>query len=119
MTLNSVNISIIKRLLGGKNSKSLKSILLKIQSPDIAKLFSLFNDHENRHLMEALISIQKAHEALEVLPENQVQALLANLDIQKIHQIISHASEDGAAFFLNLVPDLCLKIYLQIKHEFY
>ncbi len=105
MTLNSVNISIIKRLLGGKNSKSLKSILLKIQSPDIAKLFSLFNDHENRHLMEALISIQKAHEALEVLPENQVQALLANLDIQKIHQIISHASEDGAAFFLNLVPD--------------
>ena len=105
MTLNSVNISIIKRLLGGKNSKSLKSILLKIQSPDIAKLFSLFNDHENRHLMEALISVQKAHEVLETLPENQVQSLLTSLDIQKIHQIISHASEDLAAFFLRLIEE--------------
>lgn len=105
MTLNSVNISIIKRLLGGKNSKSLKAILLKIQAPDIAKLFTLFNDHENRHLIEALIAIHKAHEVLVALPENQAQSVLQILDVQKIFQIISQASEDQAAFLLNLIPD--------------
>lgn len=105
MTLNSVNISIIKRLLGGKNNKSLKAILLKIQSPDIATLFPLFNDHENRHLLEALIAINKAHEVLIELPENQAQAALELLDLNKKYTILSHCSEDEAAFLIHLTPN--------------
>ena len=105
MTLNSMNISIIRRLLGGKNSKSLHTILLKIQAADLTQLFNILNDHEERHLIDALISIDKAADTLIELPEQQLKEVLTKIDQQKILNILSKAQEDDATYFLNLLDE--------------
>lgn len=105
MTLNSMNISIIKRLLGGKNSKSLHSILLKIQAADLSQLFNILNDHEERHLIDALIAIDKAADTLIELPEQQLKELFTTIDQQKILNIINKSQEDDATYFLNLLDE--------------
>lgn len=105
MTLNSMNISIIKRLLGGKSSKSLHSILLKIQAADLCQLFNILNDHEERHLIDALIAIDKAADTLVELPEQQLKELFLKIDQQKILNIILKAPEDEATHFLNLLEN--------------
>ncbi len=105
MTLNSMNISIIRRLLGGKSSKSLHSILLKIEAADLSKLFNILNDHEERHLIDALITIDKASDTLIELPEQQLKEIFGNIDEQKILNIILKAQEDEAAYFLNVLGD--------------
>lgn len=105
MTLNSMNISIIRRLLGGKNSKSLHSILLKIEAPDLSKLFNILNDHEERHLLDALIAINKAADTLIELPEQQLQDLFTSIDQQKILNIILKSQEDQATYFLNTLNE--------------
>lgn len=105
MTLNSMNISIIKRLLGGRNSKSLHSILLKIEAADLTQLFNILNDHEERHLIDALIAIDKAADTLIELPDQQLKILLTTIDQQKILNIISKSQEDQATHFLNLLEE--------------
>ncbi len=105
MTLNSMNISIIKRLLGGKNSRSLHSILLRIQPADLCQLFNILNDHEERHLLDALIAIDMAAETLIELPENQLSDFLDNLNDKTILSIILKAPEDYTTHFLNLLDD--------------
>jgi magnesium transporter len=105
MTLNTMNISIIKRLLGGKSSKSLHSILLKIQAADLSQLFNILNDHEERHLIDALISIDKASDTLIELPVPQLKEIFAKIDQQKILNIILKAQEDEATYFLHVLDD--------------
>ena len=105
MTLNSMNISIIKRLLGGKNSKSLHSILLKIEAADLSQLFNILNDHEERHLIDALISIDKASDTLIELPEQKLTEVLEKTDPQKIFNIVLKSQEDDATYFLNLLNE--------------
>lgn len=105
MTLNSMNISIIKRLLGGKNSKSLHSILLKIQAADLSQLFNILNDHEERHLIDALIAIDKASDTLIELPEQQLKEIFGKTDQAKILNIVLKSQEDEAVFFLNVLEE--------------
>ncbi|MES2769523.1 MAG: magnesium transporter [Bdellovibrionota bacterium] len=105
MTLNSMNISIIKRLLGGKNSKSLHSILLKIEAADLTQLFNILNDHEERHLIDALIAVDKASDTLIELPDQQLKDVFSKTDQQKILNIILKSQEDDATHFLNLLEE--------------
>lgn len=105
MTLNSMNISIIKRLLGGKNSKSLHSILLKIEAADLSQLFNILNDHEERHLIDALIAVDKASDTLIELPDQQLSILFKGIDQQKILNIILKSQEDEATHFLNILEE--------------
>ena len=52
MTLNLTNVSIIKRLLVGRNSQPLQSILGKLADVDLAALIGMLNQREIRFLME-------------------------------------------------------------------
>jgi magnesium transporter len=105
MTLNSTNIAIIRRLLGGRNSRPLKSILLKIEASDLAKLFSLLKDHEIRTYIDALMSIDKASDTLKNLPEPQLVKILKKIESPKLVALLTFCPEDDAAFFLDLLDD--------------
>jgi magnesium transporter len=100
-----MNISIIKRLLGGKSSRSLHTILLKIEAADLSQLFNILNDHEERHLIDALIAIDKASDTLIELPVQQLKEVFTKIDQQKIFNIILKSQEDEATYFLHVLGD--------------
>ncbi|MCB0393654.1 MAG: magnesium transporter [Bdellovibrionales bacterium] len=103
MNLNTTNISIIKRLLGGRNSRPLKSILSKIEAADLSKLFSMLNDREIRLFIDALMAVDKASVALKELPPPQLSDILHKLDTQKLVTLLSYGAEDDSAYFLTLI----------------
>ncbi len=103
MRLTPSNISIIKRLLVGRGSRPLRSILAKVEPAELVTLFPLLNAAEVRLLIEALQSLQKTVETLTRLSESQLQEVLQALEDQQVGQILKHASDDEAAYFLNLL----------------
>jgi magnesium transporter len=103
MNLNTTNISIVKRLLGGRNSRPLKSILNKIEAADLSKLFSYLNDRETRLFIDALMSVDKASDALKELPPPQLREILVKLDTQKLVTLLTYGPEDDSAYFLTLI----------------
>ncbi len=105
MRLNPTNISIIRRLLVGRNNRPLKSILSRLAAPDLAALFSHLNNVEIRNLIDALISIDRSHEALLDLPESRLEELLGRLDDAQVQAIIAQCPESDGAFLLALVDD--------------
>mgnify|MGYP001309114597 CR=1 FL=1 len=105
MRLNTSNIAIIKRLLTGKSSRPLKSILRKCEPADIATLFSFYPLRENMHLIQALLSTGQAAEVLEEVPEPQLKSLLEALDEDATRKLFSDYAEDDCAFFLSLLNE--------------
>ena len=72
MKLNASNISIIKRLLGGRNNRPLRAILRKFEPQDLSRLYGHLNSHETRQFTEALMSLDMASDALQQLPEDHL-----------------------------------------------
>ncbi len=105
MKLNPSNTSIIKRLLSGRNSRPLLSILSKIEPADLASLIGQFNNREKGLLTGALIKIDKAAPTLLEIPEVQLKSLLAQLEPEKCLRLIVAAPEESAAYFVSLLND--------------
>ncbi len=105
MRLNPSNISIIKRLLSGKNSRPLKSILKKCEPADIAGLFNLLHQKESVNLMEAIISTDQAAEVLLEVPEQQLRILLERMEIDKITVLLTYYPEDACSYFLSVMEE--------------
>lgn len=100
MTLNPTNVSIIKRLLVGRNSRPLRAILSKLPPHDLAALIGVLNDRDARLLIEALLSIGKASQCLVELPDPQIADILSNLDPQIVLKILNQSPEDDIAHIL-------------------
>ncbi len=105
MNLNSTNISIIKRLLVGRNSRPLQGILNKIPPADLASLFSLLNDRESRLLVNALVSINRISITLMELPAPQLKQVLGGLNDLELTSIFTNSPEGDAAQFLKQFPE--------------
>lgn len=105
MTLNPTNISIIKRLLGGKNNRPLRGILSKIEAADLARLFSHFNYRESNLFIEALISMDKASDVLRELPEQQLYPVLKKMEKSKLIVLLNYSPLEDSAYFLNCLGD--------------
>ena len=105
MAINTVNSQIIKRLLGGRNNRPLKSILRKLEEPDLAQLFSILNDRETRYFVEALMAVDKAAGTLRQLPPPQVQDILKLLEPQKIGTLLSYCPEDDGTHLLEILAE--------------
>ncbi len=105
MNLNATNIAIIKRLLGGRNSRSLKAILLKIEAADLSKLFSLLNDREIRLFVDALMAVDKASDALKELPPPNLIEIFKKIDTQKLVTLLTYSPEDDSSYFLSLLDE--------------
>lgn len=102
MRLNPTTISIIKRLLGGKNNRPLKSILSRVEPADLASLLSNLNRRDRNLLIEALISTDQAAEVLKELPDQKLEIYLTQLEKPKLLVLLNYFAEEDSAYFLNL-----------------
>lgn len=105
MKLSASTLKIIKRLLVGRPSRPLVSILKKLEKPDLTSLYSQLNTRESLWLTECLIQIGLAVDILDELPEPQLERILEDLSAAQILKVIQSASPDRAAYFLNLLDD--------------
>jgi magnesium transporter len=104
MRLTPSNISIIKRLLVGRGSRPLRSLLAKVDPEELITLFPTLTISELRLLIDALRSIHKAVETLSLLNDTQLSETLESLEDPLIDDIIRVATDDDAAHFLSLMP---------------
>jgi magnesium transporter len=105
MRLTPSNITIIRRLLVGRGSRPLRSILTKVDPSELVALIPLLSVAEVRVLIDALQSIAKASEVLSRLSDSQLEEVLSALDSQQLLQIMYVASVDDAAHFLSFIPE--------------
>ncbi|MCB0407319.1 MAG: magnesium transporter [Bdellovibrionales bacterium] len=103
MKLNSTNISIIRRLLVGRKSRPLLSILGRLEPADLASLFGQLDSRESRYLVDALLSLDKTSEALILVPEQKLEKLLGQLDSNILKSLLVYSSDEDAAYFLSLL----------------
>ncbi|MCB0379105.1 MAG: magnesium transporter [Bdellovibrionales bacterium] len=103
MKLNPTNTAIVKRLLVGRNSRPLKSILQRVEPADLASLLTQLHRLEKRHLLDALISVQRAGSVLEQIPESQLEDLLESLDDEKLARILKHSTISEGSHLLQHV----------------
>ena len=103
--LNPSNTSIVKRLLSGRNSRPLLSILNKIEPADLASLISQFHSRERRLLVKALMQIDKAHSSLLEVPEKQLGPILEGVEESDLVSLCLKAPDETVAYFLRLVND--------------
>ncbi len=106
MKLNANNTPIIKRLLSSRNSRPLKSILSKIEAVDLAGLLGHFAPREGQLLLDALLEIDRAAEALSEVPEAQLETYLNYLPEKKLNDLIVSTSVENATYFLNALPSV-------------
>lgn len=116
MKLNPSTTKIIKRLLVGRPSRPLLSILRKLETPDLTSLFSSLNTQESLWLTEALIELGQASHVLEDLPESQLERLLYELSKNHLLAIVQSGPTDKSAYFISLLDDgLKAEILAQIE----
>lgn len=101
MRLTTSNISIIRRLLVGRGSRPLRSMLEKLQVSELISLMPVLTDPETRVLLDALQSIEKADELMSRLSESQLERTLGAIDDGLLLLIIEKSSVDDIAHFLN------------------
>lgn len=105
MKLGPHPLKVIKRLLGGRPSRPLISILKKLEVPDLVSLYSHLNPQEALWLTESLIQMGVAADVLDDLPEAQIERLLKELSPSKVLSLIQSTSPDISAYFLSLLDD--------------
>jgi magnesium transporter len=109
MKLNPTNKAILKRLLVGRNSRPLKSIIQRVEPADLASYLTLLSKLEKKRLIEALITVQKAAAVLEQIPETQLVATLEGISDEKLSRILKHSSINEGSYLLQFVD--------QSRHE--
>lgn len=103
MKLNPTNKAILKRLLVGRNSRPLKSIIQRVEAADLASYLSHLTKLEKKRLIEALITVQKAGAVLEQIPESQLTNLLEDISDEKLARILKHSSISEGSFLLQFI----------------
>ncbi len=103
MKLNPTNKAILKRLLVGRNSRPLKSIIQRVEPADLASYLTQLTKMEKRRLIEALITVHKAGAVLVQIPDSQLGGLLEDIDDEKMARILKHSSISDGSYILQFV----------------
>ena len=103
MKLNPTNQAILRRLLTGRNSRPLKSIVQRAEPADLASFFLHLSRMERKQLIEALITVHKAGSVLEQIPEIQLKNLLENMDDGRLARILKYSSTSEGSYLLQLI----------------
>lgn len=103
MKLNPTNKAILKRLLVGRNSRPLKSIIQRVEPADLASYLSQLTKLEKKRLIEALVAVHRAGAVLEQIPETQLSALLEGISDEKVARILKHSSISQGSYLLQFI----------------
>ncbi len=108
----------IKCLLSQKDFASLKEIIKKIHSMDLAEGFSRYLINHEKVLVFKLLSARRAIEVFEDLPPQEQQFLLNNLDSQEVAQVLNEmAPDERAKLFKELPQKAVKKLWSLLKKE--
>lgn len=105
MSLTSVQIKMLKRLLLSGTQATIAHALEKIHPSDLTLLFSELSPNETQRLLNALFLVSKAGQVLLELPEFLIPDILELVDDQKLAHIISRLPPDDALFLLEKVEE--------------
>ncbi len=96
--------SIVRRLLVGRSSRPLLSILVRLDPIDIASMFGQLDQRESLALVEALVSIKKAGAALNLVPATQLARVLEMLSPEQTLELLVYSTVDEAAYIATQLP---------------
>lgn len=103
MKLNSSSTNIVRRLLTGRPSRPLRSLLKRVETADLASLLFQLHAGERKALLDGLISIKRAGSVLVQIPDLQLEQLLSSLEDSTLDEILKgSAVHDGAHLLANI-----------------
>ena len=105
MKLNSSSTNIVKRLLTGRPSRPLRSLLKRIEVADLASLLTQLNTVERKTLIEGLVNIRKIAPVLCQIPEHQLTQVLDQIDHATLSETLKIAAIHDGAFLLSHVAE--------------
>lgn len=116
MKLNATNTAIIKRLLIGRNSRPLLSILSRVEPADLASLITHLNSRETQLMLDALMVIHRISDVLIELPTQHLERLLSEIEDSMLLNLLIYAPEEHAAYLLSvLAAEKQEEILLQLE----
>lgn len=105
MKLNSSSTNIVRRLLTGRPSRPLRSLLKRVETADLASLLFQLHAGERKALLDGLLSIKRAGSVLVQIPEGQLEELLSTFDDAAMEDILKVSAIHDGAFLLAHVTD--------------
>lgn len=105
MKLNSSSTNIVRRLLTGRPSRPLRSLLKRVETADLASLLFQLHAGERKALLDGLLSIKRAGSVLVQIPEVQLEELLSTFDDAVMEEILKGAAVHDGAFLLAHISD--------------
>lgn len=105
MKLNTSSTNIVRRLLTGRPSRPLRSLLKRVETADLAALFFQLHAGERKALLDGLINIKRAASVLVQMPESQLKDVLISLDDNVMNSILKTAATHDGAFLLSNLDD--------------
>lgn len=106
MKLNTSSTHIVRRLLTGRPSRPLRSLLKRVETADLASLLFQLHAGERKALLDGLINIKRAGSVLVQIPEVQLQELLNTIDDPLMDEILKgSAVYDGAFLIANILDE--------------
>jgi magnesium transporter len=105
MKLNTSSTNIVRRLLTGRPSRPLRSLLKRVETADLASLFFQLHAGERKALLDGLVSIKRAGAVLVQIPESQLSEVLSTFDDKLIEDILKGTAIHDGAFLLACLND--------------
>jgi magnesium transporter len=105
MKLNSSSTNIVRRLLTGRPSRPLRSLLKRVETADLASLLFQLHAGERKALLDGLLSIKRAGSVLVQIPEGQLEELLGTFDDVVMEEVLKGAAVHDGAFLLGHIGD--------------
>lgn len=111
------HISLLKRLLSGRNSRSLQSLIKKTAASDIARLFDSITEHQLKLLSLVLLSENKFTVVLLSAPKKQAERVFYKLQDHQQATIFQNSSPSEVIQLQTILEDKNLqeKIFNQLS----
>lgn len=105
MKLNPTNKAILKRLLVGRNSRPLRSILQRVEPADLASFYTTLSQIERSRLLKSMISVKMAGPVFEQIPESQLAPILSDVSNDDLVTILKQSSISEGSYILQFVDE--------------
>ncbi len=117
MSLASIQIKMIKRLLDTATDDKIAHALDKIHPSELSFLFSELNENQTRRLIDSLTLLAKAGQTLRELPDFLLPDVLEQISDKKFSDILLRMEPDDSLFLLQKTPEGRWPILLEALPE--
>lgn len=105
MAIKPIQIKLLHRLLQTGSTEQVVHALDKVHVADLAQLFYELSGNEIHRLIEGLVEIKRAGQALREIPEFLLADVLELVETEKLAAIIARLDSDDAVYFLGKLSE--------------